>query len=193
MTPKQTQLYWREWGAVSRAAKAAGRDLPDRHSLHRQALGRDVSSKDFSNAQFDAVLGVFRALSQPGNLNGQWRQLDQPRRREEFSLDEVLRCLALYVEDAEAYMAVVMADKFKRPLDVGHLTEKQTFALKITLWARINKKGTGFRNQAGHSVHQMKSLAEVPCDCARCRDLPSRQGRILQERPAVEAMEEQPF
>lgn len=81
MTPKQTTLYWREWGTLSRRCKAEGWRLPDRHELHVRAIGRDKSSKEFSNGEFDKVLGVFRSYSQTENLNAQVRQDRQPRAR----------------------------------------------------------------------------------------------------------------
>lgn len=85
MTPKQTSLYWREWGNVRRVLIAAGR-IPaeadaQRHRIHIEQLGRDVSSKRLTNAQLDAVLAGFRAYSRPDDLMAQLRLIDQPEQR----------------------------------------------------------------------------------------------------------------
>lgn len=86
MNGAQTQLYWREWGAVTRRCKKEGWAQPNRHELHVKALGYQKSSKDLSNAEFDKVLGVFRAISQPTNVNAQIRQERQPRTRIEHKI-----------------------------------------------------------------------------------------------------------
>jgi bacterioferritin-associated ferredoxin len=181
MTSKQNQLYWREWAAVRRIDKTA-----DRHALHAEALGQDKSHTEFTNADFDRVLGVFRAITQPANLNGQVRQQQQPRHRQEHRLAEIQSCLGLYVDDVAGYVARVVADKFGVPVagartleDLsdqprwrrngdGELIElpSELKQVLMTLWARVN----GLRNQAGHSLHEMRTRAGVPCDCAKiCR------------------------
>jgi hypothetical protein len=76
MSPKQLSLYWREWAAVRRARPAA-----DRHALHTEAIGYDVSHRALTNEQFDLVLGTFRAISRPTDLQAQLDALGQPRRR----------------------------------------------------------------------------------------------------------------
>lgn len=85
MTPKQTSLYWREWGNVRRVLVASGRTPAEadaqRHRIHIEQLGRDVSSKRLTNAQLDSVLAGFRAYSRPDDLMAQLRQLDQPEQR----------------------------------------------------------------------------------------------------------------
>jgi len=91
MTPAQTMLYFREWGAVRKHYTGQGIDPKQadakRHELHRRALGVMKSSKDFTNADLDKVLGVFRAITQPGNLEAQLRQLDQAEKRFSALLD----------------------------------------------------------------------------------------------------------
>lgn len=75
MKAAQTALYFREWGAVRRHFIAAGLDPKQadakRHALHVRALGAGKSSKDFSNLDLDKVLGVFRAITRPADLNAQ--------------------------------------------------------------------------------------------------------------------------
>ncbi len=85
MNAAQTAKYFFEWGRardyfLGRGLSHALADAK-RHELHRKALGLDKSSKEFSNADLDAVLAVFRAVWDGGNLDAQLRQLDMPERR----------------------------------------------------------------------------------------------------------------
>jgi len=181
MNAKQNRLYWLEWGRVRRVRPDA-----DRHALHIEALGIDKSHTEFTNAEFDRVLGVFRAITQPADVDAQVRQLQQPRRRQEHRIAEIQSCLALYVDDVAGYVARVVADKCGVPAEgaltfddlsdkprwrrnaEGELVElpSQLEQVLMTLWARVN----GLRNKAGHSLHDMRTRAGVPCDCAKiCR------------------------
>lgn len=162
MTPAQRSLYWREFAAVQRVYPDA-----DRHELHAQALGVDKSSSAFTNEDLDKVLATFRAISRPDDFAGQMRQVQQPVTRALYALDQVMRCLALYVADAPAYRDAVMASCF-RGKTLSDLRPDQIHTLRMTLWARING-ATGMRDQAGHSLHTMKELAGIPCDCRACR------------------------
>ena len=187
MTSAQTKLYWREWAAVRRVCKAAALPEPDRHELHARALGADKSSTDFDNADLDRVLAEFRAISQPASVSAQLRQQRQPRRRMEFSIDELLLCIGLYVADAEAYAASICLARFKSP-DFRELSERELEQFRWTLAGRLNGK-TGLRNKAGDSLHDMKTKAGLPCHCATyC----AKRGVVLvgAEEPALE---EQPF
>src|SRR5258708_1762352 len=61
MTHAQTMKYFREWGLVRAHFIAKGIDPKQaenkRHQLHKQALGMDKSSKDFTNADLDLLNG----------------------------------------------------------------------------------------------------------------------------------------
>ncbi len=82
LTKAQNTLYFREWGATKRALVAAGRTPSAaealRHELHERVLGYDKSHIRLTNAEFDAILGAFRALSRAEDVEGQIRQLEQP-------------------------------------------------------------------------------------------------------------------
>ena len=85
MNAAQTAKYFFEWGRardyfLGRGLSHALADAK-RHELHRKALGRDKSSKEFSNTDLDAVLAVFRAVWDGGNLDAQLAQIDMPERR----------------------------------------------------------------------------------------------------------------
>ena len=85
MNAAQTNLYFFEWGQVRKFYRSKGIDAKQadnkRHELHRRALGSDRSSKNFSNADLDKVIAVFRAVYDGGNLDAQLAQLDQPENR----------------------------------------------------------------------------------------------------------------
>lgn len=93
MTPAQNALYWREWGKTRarliRDGLTSEQAAAKRHALHIKALGHDKSHTAFSNADFDKVLGVFRAVYDDANLDAQLRQIDQPEQRRE---DLINRC-----------------------------------------------------------------------------------------------------
>ena len=69
MNPAQIGLYRREWGQVRKVLRARG--LPpeqadaERHAMHVAALGKDKSSKDFTNTDLNKILTAFRAVIQP--------------------------------------------------------------------------------------------------------------------------------
>lgn len=96
LTRAQNALYWREWSAAKRALMP-GRETwtkleeeTRRHELHREALGHDKSHLDFTNDDFDKVLGALRAISKPGDLNAQLRQVRGAHRRARFALDQLI-------------------------------------------------------------------------------------------------------
>jgi hypothetical protein len=110
MTPKQTQLYWREWSA---AKKAGALTDQDRYALMEEALGLDdVSSKNLTNEQLDKVLAAFRAISRPSSLNTQLRQIEQPRTRLLHRIAQQLQLLALFVDHPCNYAKTILQDRF---------------------------------------------------------------------------------
>lgn len=95
MTAAQQSLYFFEWGQARKWFLAHGIDPKQadakRHSLHKKALGVDKSSKDFSNADLDKVLGVFRAVSRPGDFNAQMDIQEQPADRHKELMEQCRR------------------------------------------------------------------------------------------------------
>jgi len=172
MTPKQTALYFREWGYVRGYCTRHRLPEPDRHALHRQALGYDRSSKVFTNAEFDQVLAVFRGVSMPGSVNSQVRQLNEPRTRDLGKVEELLKCIGLYVEDARAYALEIVRDTVNRGsvhavTPIEDLPGWQLKKLIMDLSRRLNGRH-GLRNLHGDTLHQMKSRAGVKCSCRDC-------------------------
>jgi hypothetical protein len=75
VTESQHRKYLSEWGLVRKHFWAQGLEPKacdaKRHELHKRALGRDKSSLDLTNAEFDAVLAVFSGISRPADLKTQ--------------------------------------------------------------------------------------------------------------------------
>jgi hypothetical protein len=85
MSPAQIRKYRLLWGKVRRHYRAAGLEPmaadAKRHQIHVRALGRDKSSLDFTNHDFDEVLKHFLAILEPDNLMAQLAILEQPEQR----------------------------------------------------------------------------------------------------------------
>jgi len=189
MTEKQEKLYWREWAAVRFACKRRALTEPDRHELHAKALGEDKSHKSLNNADFDRVLAEFRSWSQPENVSGQVRQIEQPRTRSLRKAGELMACLELYHPDPVGYVREIIRDKFNRgsSRQVSDITDlssepqivtnrstgepreipSQIDQLIMTLGRVVNGKD-GYRARAKDSVHTMLTRAGLKCHCAQC-------------------------
>lgn len=202
MTKKQDRLYWREWAAVLRACPDRRGSADEwRHELHAKALGAQKSHKLFTNADFDQVLAEFRAWSQPANLKGQVRQIQQPRARALRKVAELVACLELYHPNAEGFVNEIVRDKFVHGsvqtlptvADLSHeprvvtdragkLQERpsQLQQLIMTLGRAVNGKN-GYRARAGDSVHDMLLKAGLKCGCKQCFTAAALAGVRLEE------------
>lgn len=141
MTGAQTMLYFREWQRVRDVRKAKGLPHGDvyRHELHLKALGVRKSSKDFTNADLDKVLAVFRAITEPGNLMAQLHALDQPGERA-AALREQVRELAMRCVDKPGLEGAYldgMARRIFGPPQYHLLDERQLAQLAGILQRRI--------------------------------------------------------
>lgn len=105
MTAAQTNLYFFEWGEVRKHYRAKGIDAKQadnkRHVLHRRALGKDKSSKDFTNAELDKVIAIFRAVHDGGNLDAQLAQLDQPEHRRALMIRRARAAVRSFVDGVD--------------------------------------------------------------------------------------------
>ncbi|MCC7518378.1 MAG: hypothetical protein IT578_04240 [Verrucomicrobiae bacterium] len=63
MTRLQRNAYWKLWQAVCRAQGWSPQDDERRHAIHREALGQEKSSNDFTNADLDQIFPLMRRLS----------------------------------------------------------------------------------------------------------------------------------
>lgn len=159
MTKPQISLYWREWSAVRRARPDA-----DRHQLHIQALGHDISHQELTNQQFNRILQEFWAISRPNDIDAQLRQIQMPRTNLMWKIAvEQAACLHLYGKDPLPYINSIITDKFGWGRDLADLSEHRSHPdhpseleqLMMTLAARIDV----FRRQAHHTKKDMLRLS----------------------------------
>ena len=120
MTPKQTAWYFREWAAVRRIQPEA-----DRHEFHIRALGKDRSSKLFTNRDFDRVLQEFWKVTKPTDLNAQVTAENQTRTR---ALHTIRSFPVLYV-------LKLCSERFGTR-EIEHLTLEQLCQFAMTLNCR---------------------------------------------------------
>jgi hypothetical protein len=131
MTSSQHRKYLSEWGLVRKHFRAQGLEPKacdaKRHELHKKALGRDKSSLDLTNAEFDAVLAVFSGISRPADLKTQLRLQEQaPNRaaRRQARAAELLNALDVAPHGHAGYLDQLSRNICGRPWD--HLAEIET-------------------------------------------------------------------
>jgi hypothetical protein len=116
MTPAQTSLYFFHWGQVRKHHLARGIDPKQvdvkRHELHKRALGRDKSSKDFTNADLDKVIGAFRAVYDGGNLDAQLQQIDQPDNRRAAMVKQCRDSAATFIDGRDEAHKTFLIDRY---------------------------------------------------------------------------------
>jgi len=182
ITPSQRITISRLWNQVckDRGLKAADRAL--RLSTLGNILGRPLSTMDDIErlAECTKVMSELKAMLGVSLVAG-LEATDPGRNRKRNSawviVNEILPCLALYpldapsgFEGAENYLLEVMLGKSRwrktdRPNSDPILTEFDERTVQQILWAlsaRLNVK----RKAAGHSGHDMRIAAGVPCHCA---------------------------
>jgi hypothetical protein len=174
MTPKQTKVYWAAWGAVRRADPAA-----DRHELHRRAFGYDRSSKTFNTTtDFDAIMAVFRSISDPANLNAQLRpHKQQEQRLLHVRMHHLALLQALGIEHAEAYLSTILKNRFKVDFisDLGQgptrtrVGERGPSELKQYVYT-VSRAIDRLRTKKGWSQHDLYTRAHLQCPCLACRN-----------------------
>lgn len=174
MTSSQKALYFREWAAVRKADPEA-----DRHALHQQALGKDKSSKAFTNADLDKVLAAFRAISRNAELQPQLDALNQPRQRLLHLIlhDQAAQLAALEKEQPLNYIFGVCADKFngrtpsqlsadsREPIPPS--PEPRPSELQMLLFT-IARAISELRQARGWTQHDLNVAAGLHCACAPC-------------------------
>lgn len=172
MNAAQEGKYWRLWGQIRKARP----DL-DRHELHIQALGEDKSHKDFTNDDFDKFVALYHSIINPDSLDAQLHQLGQHKNRLLWKITiEQFGLLSVYVP-AVPYVLAILQDQMPRRVACSELLPGSVRAealreldvralenLRSTLAARIN----ALRKAAGHTIHEMTTLAGLKCDCAKC-------------------------
>jgi hypothetical protein len=184
------------WPAACATQKWDARDRQKRLDVISGAVGRTVESMTELNRtrDVDAVKARLKMLadSVQGAMEDGRPEIGSARTERQFIRSDLLPCLALYTggrDGAERYLAELIKDLFHRGSRVqppalddladdpvfrrnertGKLEEgpSQLQRLKMTLSARINGRH-GLRNQAGDTLHDMRTKAGLQCDCKRC-------------------------
>jgi hypothetical protein len=196
MNMSRKQTIWMMADLWPKACKAQGWNKSDnekRYDLFARVLariprhaatlkaGRHISFNDFDQADFDAVKAECLALAD--NLKGAVETVRPDygeERRLRHQIDELLRCLGLYIERVDAYLRPILAAKFKGRTSIDDLSAipvlkdkgvglSELMRCLMTLRQIVNQK----RNAAGHTVHEMNLLAAVPCHCKQCQTVPA--------------------
>lgn len=192
MRPEQQRLYFALWrdacrnqgwttanGWTTKAIDAK------RKEVHTEVFESPISSKEINSREdFGAIKAKFLELADnlAGTIETDHPEFDHARRLRACIAD-LLKCLRVYLSDqAEPYLRSILVDKFgisdvdslsaERPkpfLRRGILIEppSQLEQALMTLSGRVNGK-SGFRHLAGHSMHDMRTRAGLPCNCLQC-------------------------
>lgn len=195
MTPKQrTRLmaYW--WPAACRAQGWNSDDRALRLQVLSAAVKRplETASDLDSTKDIDAVKAHLQALTD--NLAAAIETGDptigEARRLRNVIMAETRPCLALYEKENTAHFIQTVIEGLirwnitDRPTRVATLDDldgkpiyrrtgpchalkespSQLHQAMMTLNARLHAK----RKAAGHSIHDMKTLAGIKCDCSPC-------------------------
>lgn len=152
MNAAQTNLYLYEWGRARKWFREHGIDPKQadakRHALHAKALGRDKSSKDFTNADLDKVIAAFRAISDGGNLDAQLAQIDQPEERRKWIIGRCWRAMGTFITGenenkrqfaCEAYINGTAQRMFSRRYDALSDTQLAQVMGALERTARVRK------------------------------------------------------
>jgi hypothetical protein len=152
MTKAQKILYFVEFQKAVKHCRKNGLPIPDRHALHVKALGFDLSSKLFTEPQFDKVMAEIWAISRDTSVKTQLRQINQPRTRMIHKiindLPPRLAVVLKHPEDrtpeeriaaAETYILAIMRQKYKAET-CSDLKDDQLHHLIIDISRAINKR-----------------------------------------------------
>jgi len=99
MSPAQIKKYRAIWSKCRAALRSAGKPHDDaaRYALHERTIGRRCSSTEFTQKEFDAVVGAMMAIVDPANFGAQMRQQDQEDLRREDVLCRIDDALAVII------------------------------------------------------------------------------------------------
>jgi hypothetical protein len=234
LSADQVPLFWRLWKEVcisNHWTKANGY-TPKMIDAKRKELLARCGFKSLT--EVDPLAGFSRVkrelLKEAANLEGGREEVDphieSGRTSRWFIEHDLIPCIALYVDDAWAYVSRIATDKFRwrtrdemqRPITLDDLTDhpivrevrgelkefpSQLEQLKYTLARCLSRKEkkdadgrviqeAGLRNKAGHSIHDMRTLAGLKCRCARCSK-PAKVALATVKAYGIEGPEPDPF
>ena len=158
MTDKQRIYYFR---MVSDATKAAGisgtKEREDfRRKITVEALGEEKSSKAFTNADVDKVLGVCQAWIRNADLEPQLEKMNQPRKRLIFAVERLKRALKILgVANPDGYVEAIWRDKVHDG-DWKSGGEEVLGHLRMTLTRAVQNR----RRQMGMTPRELNDLLD---------------------------------
>lgn len=197
LSEAQVKRFWRDWSAACKAqgwTRDSGMSSKQIDS-HRKDLLKRAGFGSLTHV--DRTVGFGRVLAELGLLltkvtsaiEHDHPEIDAGRRKRWVIRNRILPCLGVYVRDPEAYMRSVLRDKFDwrrvqsgyaLPLLLDDLTDDPVFRNKsdgkiveqpsqldqvmYTLGRIVQKH----RKEAGHSMHDMRIAAQIPCRCDDC-------------------------
>lgn len=146
MNAAQTAKYFFEWGRAREFFLGRGYSHAEadeqRHALHRKALGRDKSSKEFTNGDLDAVLAAFRAVWDGGNLDAQLDLGEMEARRKSGAIARLGALAPHAVDQAHLGTRYVqgIADKMFGTHQYQQLTSAQLARLEGVVLRRLKQR-----------------------------------------------------
>lgn len=197
LSASQVKEFWRLWPQACRAqhwTREDGLTTADIDLKRKEFLAgcgfKSLTLVDRTDG-FTRVLNGLKVLigvSVKAGLEVGDPTLNKARNIRHVIANEIEPCLAVYVQDVYAYITAIMEDKNRwwkldkpaRDITLEDLDAKPIFRrgkdgnlqewpstleqLLMTLNARLHAK----RREAGHSIHDMKVAARVPCHCKAC-------------------------
>lgn len=189
-TPQRITLMADWWPKACRAQGWNKNDKAKRLEVLSAAVKRDVTSANELNATSD-IDAVKAHLGMLASNVAATIETDRPdigrARRLRNTIGDQLKCLALYHENAPAWLASVIRDKFKHgsrvmPLTADDLSAEPVYftdrktgkpreipsqldQIVMTLSRAIQAK----RKEQGDTLHTMKTRAGIHCGCRTCR------------------------
>jgi len=192
ITPAQRISIMRTWQRVckDRGWKSSDRDL--RLQTFGELIGRAIASTD-DVGRIDECTKLMKGLTAMLGVSLQAAReaddtsINQGRVLRHQIAGELIPCLELYIQDVPSYITTIIEDKSRwwkldrpaRSMTILDLSAAPIFRtvngearefpsplkqLQFTLAARLNS----LRKAAGHSIHDMKIKASVPCGCSAC-------------------------
>ena len=172
LSTDQVRWFWREWSKSCKAmdwTRANGLSAGEIDSKRKEFLancGFSSLTKVDKTAGFTKVIHeliVLQGVSLKSAGETVDPSLNEARILRNQICGEIIPALEIYVEHAISYIGAILKNRF-RGIALEGLNAAQLRMFRDTLNARVHM----FRKKAGHSLHQMKTLAGVPCDCAEC-------------------------
>lgn len=204
----QVKTFWSMWAKACRRqgwTAAKGMSTAEVEAKRKELIARcgfasltQVDRMDgFTRLKNELLLLISDNTDLKAAAETENPELNEARVLKHKILNELMPCLALYEEDVAGYLTSVMEDKnrwwkIERPasqISMEDLDAKPIYRYKngqrmefpstlaqlmMTLWARVNSK----RAAAGHSGHDMRTLAGVVCHCAKCRKAAALAGAV---------------